>query len=723
MTDKGTDSKRAEFFSDEIDELILTEYPYPIAANYHRIIEAENWEKRTRECINVFEYGIRAITLGVLSQYLIRDRDEFTNPELNRELYKQKLSNVSLGTWVNYLFLALKAYEGRRDRFFMQELYDLYWDTSRTPNQPRSGVRAPFEGLVQVRNILVHKTTPKDEKGWEKLGREALINLREVMRHFSFLQNYDLIRVVNPLGEEHEYKRFTGQEITQHHEHLKSKEKIQPGWFYLSRQDHTILGLHPLLIFWTSSDGEDWIDGIGTEEQDVAVFDQLMKDTAGYIATVVREVVQNHDAALVSQLRDLIYYNLEHVKMAIQREKLSWETVRDAIQKISSDEMKGAQKKYNPALYLQREAIFKKFQDFLSSENGCFVLTGKSGVGKSNFVLSLADILAQQPQTAVLMYNAARLDVSATGVVQKISQDLGKLIQLQGSTLLNLFAELDRNVDMNSRQLIVIFDAINENANPREVLYKIDQMVGQERYPWLKVLVTSRPEGWRAMKRGLPLAEERYYRGQGSDDVSIELEEFAVKLDIFERAELQAVYENYRRFFNLQTEYSSLKPAVRNALRDPLVLRLVADINKGKSIPDHIQVNAIYKSYIDNLLSAEPKRLYQQDVILLEQELMPLMLKPGLLENKLTSSQIEAARTKDGRPIWELLHSADPIGGGQKVNDSYVRLRDTELLDESGTGLEYVIGFKYERFYEFFGGRRLYQAAREYALSIQNQRE
>jgi len=105
--------------------------------------------------------------------------------------------------------------------------------------------------------------------------------------------------------------------------------------------------------------------------------------------------------------------------------------------------------------------------------------------------------------------------------------------------------------------------------------------------------------------------------------------------------------------------------------------------------------------------------VYQQDVDLLEQELMPLMLKPGFYENRLTSSQIQMVRTRDGRPLWELLHNEDTFSPGQRVNDSYVRLLNAEILDESGSGLDFIIGFKYERFYEFFGGRRLYQAAKD----------
>ena len=137
----------------------------------------------------------------------------------------------------------------------MRELYDLYWDVSQTPHQPRKGIRPPFDHLVQIRNDLVHRTEPKDEKSWESLWMEVMENLREVMRHFNFLQHYDLIRIVNPRGEEYEYDQYTGQVITHHQKSMQSEEDIQSGWFYISRQDSTLLGLHPLLIFWTSSEG------------------------------------------------------------------------------------------------------------------------------------------------------------------------------------------------------------------------------------------------------------------------------------------------------------------------------------------------------------------------------------------------------------------------------------------------------------------------------------
>src|SRR5690349_21136226 len=99
MNIKNSHQTNSALTPSEIDELVISTYPYPIAVNYRRILEAKDWERRTRESIRVFEFSIRFITLQVLCQYLIRDLDEFSDPELTQQLYKQKLSKLSLGTW------------------------------------------------------------------------------------------------------------------------------------------------------------------------------------------------------------------------------------------------------------------------------------------------------------------------------------------------------------------------------------------------------------------------------------------------------------------------------------------------------------------------------------------------------------------------------------------------------------------------------------------------
>jgi hypothetical protein len=699
-TDKASIS---EISDAELDQLIMSEYPYPIAVNYRRLLECEGWEARTRKCIEVFEYGLRAIAPGVLSQYLIRDVHQVSDLELDRKLHRH-LAKATLGQWVEFFFLSLRAYRGQRQLFFMPELYDLYWDTSREPHQYRKGVQAPFQGLVKIRNDLAHRPAPKNEEAWEELGRKALAHLRTILGQFNFLRHYDLIRVVGRHKDEYEYECYTGQKITVQRGHMQEKgkkEELRRDWFYLSRQDRLILRLHPLLIFWTV-EGEP---GLAEERLgDVAVYDWLAKEAVNYVATVMQEMVEKRDAELIAQLRELIFYNIEHVKMARERTVLSWAGLRQAAEELSAAQMGAVREKYRRELYLQRGEIFRKLQEFLTSNKGCFVLTGKSGVGKSNFVLSLADEYAEREDVGLVMYNGARLNVSKT-MVGTISQDMAEYLTLEGEASRNLFAELDRQGEMGGKTLVVVFDAINENVDGKALLRRIDQMVGEVTYPWLKVVITSRPQAWRTLKRGLRLAEEHYYHEQGTDEYWVELQEFTVQMKPFERRELPEVYEKYREAYKLQSDYEVLKAPIRSALRDPLKLRLVAEIYRGQAIPERIRVSDIYDQYVQALLRTE--RLYEEDVILLEQELMPLMISEGHFDNKLTASQIHTAKTRDGRSLWELIRNDDQLSIGRRINDSYVRLVDAEILTEQGPPTDYEITFKYERFYDHYAGKRM----------------
>lgn len=695
----------AEWTEDEFDQIVLSEYPYPIAVNYRRLLEIKGWEARTRRCIEVFEYSLRFVTLSVLSQYLIRDLHRVSDIELDRKLHRN-LSRASLGQWVEFLFLSLRAYSGKRELLFMPELYDWYWDVSQEPHRARKGVRGPFQRLVEIRNDLAHRPPPSSEEGWKSVGKEAWECLRTVLKRFGFLQHYDLIRVVDRYRGEHEYERYTGQETSIYRGQLSGSGELQINWFYLCRKDKSVLRLHPLLIFW-SQEGEPQL--LKNRQHDMAMYDRLMKEMVEYIATVVREMVKERDADLLAQLRQLIYYNIEHVKMSQKRRDLSWVALQQAVEKLTIQQMGAAWEKYQRALYLQRDEIFQKFQEFLTSDKGCFVLTGKSGVGKSNFVLSLADEFAERQDVSVLIYNGARLSIFETAV-QTISSDLAKYLMLEGEAANDLFTELERQNKMAKNTLVVIFDAINESADGRTLLRQIDQMVSEIRYPWLKVVITSRPQAWRTLKRGVRLAKDRYYRERDSDEHWVELQEFAVKLEAFERDELARVYEKYRQVYGLRTEYQALKAPIRNFLRDPLMLRLVADISREQAIPDSVQVSEIYDQYVQALIRTE--RLYERDVILLERELVPLMIagiEDGSYANKLTTLQIHAAKTRNGRPLWELIRNDDLVSDGRRVNDSYTRLVDTEILTEQGSPTDYEIVFKYERFYDHYAGKRIYE--------------
>src|SRR4051812_2403759 len=121
-----------------LDQLVLSSYPYPIAIAYRKALEAPDWEKKIEWALKTFEYGLRTLTLSILSQYLNRDQDQVDDPELNALLYENLSRGATLGTWKRIFFTCIEAYGNRRDLFFMTELYDLYWNSKYRPHRKHS---------------------------------------------------------------------------------------------------------------------------------------------------------------------------------------------------------------------------------------------------------------------------------------------------------------------------------------------------------------------------------------------------------------------------------------------------------------------------------------------------------------------------------------------------------------------------------------------------------
>ena len=128
----------------------------------------------------------------------------------------------------------------------------------------------------------------------------------------------------------------------------------------------------------------------------------------------------------------------------------------------------------------------------------------------------------------------------------------------------------------------------------------------------------------------------------------------------------------------------------------------IASENNPKEIPPDLQVDAIYEQYMQALICI--KRLQPQDSRFLEQDLMPLMFSEDIQQERISVQQIRIAETVDGLPLWDRIFEDKKVGLLRRKNDSFRRLVDAGILMQH---VNNDIGFKYERFYDSYGGHRL----------------
>lgn len=682
-----------------LNEFILANMPYFIAVNYQRLLESQSSQEQVMLVLHIYNLGLRALTINLVSQYLIRDRENVDDVYLS-ELLRENFDHLTTGAWEEIFFTALKAYEGKQDLFFMPELHDFYWDTTALPYRKRGEVKALFDRLTQATLELEEKRLlPKDEAGWKVLAEELKGCLQHILSNLSFLAKYDLIRIRDQNNETYTFELHKGTHISKDQWPLPTYTKLINGWFYLRAEAEDFLRLNPWMMFWEREAGENEI-----VPAYIGVYDRILYEQLRYLLMTPGQT--RIDKQHVNEFIALIY---EAIAERQKAEKLTWVQLCDISEKITQQRMATVQLKYRKDLYVQREHVRQKLEAFLADpEKRGFVLVGKSGVGKSNFLLAFGEELEQsRGNVCVLMYDAANLRISsASTITEIISQDFSDRVHLSGKQVQQIWQEIDKIEGMRERQVILCVDAINENAEPTELLRQLNDLV-QSPWSWLKVVFTSRPETWQGIKRGVKLAEKFYYQEQENGLLGEELEAFSYseQMEPFSRLELPNVYARYQSKFQLQTPYESLSNEIREALRDPLNLWLLARTYQGQGMPDKVKTSELIQHYVSTLHVRTP--LQREDIQFLENELVPLMVGVEHASNVITADALDAA----GGSLYDKVFSNQILSDGRQMNLSFCRLVDADILVQQNLRSEHktVIQFKYERFYEYFAGKRIAQ--------------
>ena len=687
----------------DLQELIINSFPSPIAINYKRILSKDTYQDKVRQLILTFEFTMRALALVLISQYLLIDREKITDSKLNK-LLREKLPRPSLGSWVEIIFTTLGVYKDHRDLLFINELHDAYWDDKN--QKPRKGIRDLFDKLVIIRNRLAHELPPSNETEWQILFQESHNLLIKILEFLQFVSRYELIFIKEQSKTGMRFQIYKGQTIIEGEALVKiGEENKGDNWFYLSKitqKERRYLKLYPFLIAW-EKDIDLTIEGI---QNDAALLDKFSSSSIYYLATLLWKNFSREDEGLLADF----FYNYEK---SLDRKKsgvLSWENLRTTTQEITRQNIGDSIKKYNPALYLDRGEIRRVFEDFLTSDKTCLVITGKSGVGKTNFVMATIDAFREDQGVCILAFNGARLPTDDT-LSELFKKELENRIELTSRTSPrkdDVWEILSTTSGMVDKQVIVFIDALNENPNAAVVLQKIDLLVGSSPYPWLKFVITSRPESWRVMNRKLKLAEHRYYWQHGEEEMGVELKEFSqtdpvsltINIDKFSRDEANLAYQKYKTVFGLRTDYDDLTIEVRHALRDPLVLRLIAEIYKNAIIPPTLRINQIYADFVDALISSG--RLAKKDVHFINREIVSRMA------NNFTNILSEDAVLSE-KGLYEAVFNTDTLSNGEQINQSFENLINAEIIAPLPLTGSTNVSFKYERFYDYFLGEYYYQ--------------
>lgn len=680
---------------------IISVFPSPIAINFAVAIdETRTWEDRTRACFTCFEVGVRALVLGMLAGYAEQQSKLVDDTHLLSLL--RRLDKLELSAWINLFHASMQAHKGLRKDFFVPELYDSYWaDTNPTMSQQISELQRLREQRDTLRDVMFFN--------------QVFDELTRLLNSFKFLSEYSLIRIDTVYPDKRcKYTIFRGTQPETITGVLSTP--VTSGWVYLEHEQKRFLKLYPFVVGPTTFDDLSLLDNKGSDDLGLlgSYFDE--SEYALYILYAIQEAIETKRTfeALHRFAERLANYSERQLEQD-KRDELTWENLREIAADVSDERMAATREKYFPDVYIERQSVAMAFQDFLNSAYTGFVLVGKSGVGKSNFVIAnIGEVYGTSDDTVVIMLDGAQLENA--DVLETVYRELARKVKLDREKV-DPYVLVDRIADIvgtTSRRIIIVIDAINENANAVDIMQNVNAWTtrARKKYPWMKFVVTSRPQAWRNIRQGCHgFDTQAYFQPESGSDIAFELSGFEVQMSEFDAgSELKAAYEKYAKRYSVITQMQELSVNIREALRDPLILKLVMETygndvkpDREYQIPLDIDLATIIEKYVAQLRDRNMVRA--SDFDLLTQKIVPLLCTAGKYANFTTREEITRRHPELVDAIFDDSVITMLDGSRQQINQAFERLKNAEILTHqkrSGTGKKDEIRFKYERFYDYF---------------------
>lgn len=373
--------------------------------------------------------------------------------------------------------------------------------------------------------------------------------------------------------------------------------------------------------------------------------------------------------------------------------------IRRAARRASDDYLDKMQRErvYLPNLYARRlelETHLSGFLDRKCTKSGMLII-GTSGIGKTNTLCHIVkhwrDDAAKLGSDVVLFIGGSTLP-GGNFVLRDVLMDRLDLTD-SFSTFVSAFTVLRKETNA---QVVVIVDGVDKHPQPAELLRQLDDLIVRtEDVPWLKVVVSIGEVTYGALRQAGFIPALRGYYTVNANQRAAGDESTQIMLGRMTDEELADAYTKYQHEPGTSptSPFESLTEEFRNAVRNPLFLRIVMEVFNGRRLPRRVLTAEVLLEYCTKTIFTEPTRTYfvnrlvdvlynnrwmavSFDVLASDPDLRPMVLDQ--------SSQSPYLQLLDEQVIEEQFKRVSPILPAQKFAAfTYDRLLEYLLLNRA----------------------------------------
>lgn len=285
-------------------------------------------------------------------------------------------------------------------------------------------------------------------------------------------------------------------------------------------------------------------------------------------------------------LKNFISFSTENLKVFCESQ------VYDRMGTIIG-EINSPYSKFVKELYVQRDELQKKFDNFLNSSESIFGLVGNAGVGKTNTICSLA--LRNLQDKFVLFYNAAIIN----SPLECISQDLNIAFsgRSESDVVLKKLDEIGRFANKN---VLVFIDAIDESTNPNIAVELSEIALITKNLDKTKIIISCKSNIWNAI---LKIKNKPTYLHQElnkyHDTISDLDNSPGFLLNDFSDKELEEIIPLYQKAFGFKGVISN---SLLKELKNGFFLKIFSEVYSNKNVPDKISDKDLIYKYLQQSL-------------------------------------------------------------------------------------------------------------------------
>ena len=276
----------------------------------------------------------------------------------------------------------------------------------------------------------------------------------------------------------------------------------------------------------------------------------------------------------------LLYPDFNSVRNRVN--KCSNASLLRAEERIPKIEINGKLRRLIP---IERKDTSPDFDGFIQSDRALLAVIGDSGLGKSTLLYRIAKDESNK-KFITLFYDVHHLQ-STKSLTERLSMDF----RCESRQLETIFEHFNKILSNENKKLLIMVDGLNESVriDPSDLKTEIEDL-GTKLPRAIKIVYSCRTIYWESyIKVETPLLTPLYF---GSKEFL--LGKYSLK-------ETKEAFEVYQSLYKFEGAFDLLKEEFKEKIRDPLMLRMLAEGYQGKKSPAFAPAVKIFRNYEDSL--------------------------------------------------------------------------------------------------------------------------